>query len=496
MEACYRSGRIQFKRGLRGIFRKRLLKRNGVTTAPHMNGNLSRAASGAELKVGVVRIGRKRPGFDQQWNEVMSARCLEAIGALGHTVVGADALAIDDESMHRVLNAIRQADVDVLLVLQPSMGHGQLALTLAQNWADPVVLWPTPERQESEIVSSCSLVAHHLWASIFAQAGHAFEVVNGDAGDAGVRAQLAEALALCSGAARLRSSKIGLVGTHAPGFIDLAVDPFVLLEQTGVQVHPLSLPQFIDRVRDFEAAAAKSDMDGVLRQNLEREDSISEEDLLLGSKYVLAMKQLIEEEHLDALAVQCWPELPNVLGQWPYLAMSRLADQGEVIAMEGDCDGALTSLAGKLIGAGTGFITDWLEHDERTIHFWHPGMAAMSLQEPIGSNHGPRLAKHFNIQRPLVVDGQFRVGEPMTVARLWKSGGKYHVTAFEGQTIAPRRIVTGNAAHLECTGFNINEAFDDLIHEGLPHHVVLFYGNHAARFRKLARLMKLHWVAI
>jgi L-fucose isomerase-like protein len=450
----------------------------------------------AGLTVGVVRIGRKRPGFDQQWNEIMAARCLDALSALGHSVVGANALAIDDDSMHRVLENIRSAKVDVLVVLQPSMGHGQLALTLAQNWTQPVVLWPTPERQESELVSSCSLVAHHLWASIFAQAGQPFELVNGDANLPAVRSELAEALAVCSGASRMKTSKIGLVGTHAPGFIDLAVDPFVLREQTGVQVHPLSLPQFIDRVRDFDQAAAQADAETVKRWNLPGDDSISDDDLLLGSKYLLAMKQLITEERLDALAVQCWPELPNVLGQWPYLAMSRLADDGGVIAMEGDCDGALTSLAGKYIGAGIGFITDWLEHDENTIHFWHPGIAPISMLEPMGGNHGPKLANHFNIVRPLVVDGQFRVNEPMTVARFWKCCGKYHVTAFEGTTVPPRRIVTGNAAHLHCGKINVPEAFDQLIHEGLPHHVALFYGSHAARFRKLARLMKLHWVAI
>ena len=53
------------------------------------------------------------------------------------------------------------------------------------------------------------------------------------------------------------------------------------------------------------------------------------------------MKELIEEQ-LDAPAMQEWPELPNVLGQWPYLAMSRLQDDGFPLSMEGDVDAAIT----------------------------------------------------------------------------------------------------------------------------------------------------------
>ena len=68
-------------------------------------------------------------------------------------------------------------------MLQPSMGHGQLALTVAQQWPDPVVLWATPERPGDGKVSSCSLVGQHLWGSSLRQAGHAFELVYGDPDD-------------------------------------------------------------------------------------------------------------------------------------------------------------------------------------------------------------------------------------------------------------------------------------------------------------------------
>src|SRR5207245_766512 len=134
----------------------------------------------------------------------------------------------------------------------------------------------------------------------------------------------------------------------------------------------------------------------------------------------LALRDLIAEEKLDGVTLQCWPELGSMLGQWPYLALTRLTALGVITGMEGDVDGTLTCLLGKLLDGGIGFITDWLEHDARTIHFWHGGVAPLPLCEPPDAPGGPRLARHFNIEQPMVVDAALKVDMPVTVARLWR----------------------------------------------------------------------------
>ena len=70
--------------------------------------------------------------------------------------------------------------VDALVVLQATMGDGRLAPTLAQLWPHPVILWATPENQHGDMISSCSLVGAHCWASGLRQMGHPFELVYGD----------------------------------------------------------------------------------------------------------------------------------------------------------------------------------------------------------------------------------------------------------------------------------------------------------------------------
>jgi L-fucose isomerase-like protein len=205
------------------------------------------------------------------------------------------------------------------------------------------------------------------------------------------------------------------------------------------------------------------------------------------------MKAVMREMSLEALALQCWPDLPNVLGQWPYLAVSRLTAEGEAVSIEGDVDGAIGGLLGRLSGIGPGFLSDWLEHDEDTIFFWHPGMAPLDMCNTLQGEDGPTLGGHFNGARPLVIDGPLRTGSAVTISRVWHCDGRYHFTAFEGQAVAPRRRVTGNSLLVQVDGGGVPERFDGLIHAGLPHHVTVHFGRHATMFRHFARLVGADW---
>ena len=448
-----------------------------------------------QAPIGVVIFGRKRPGFDQAWSAEIRERCRQTLDGLGYTTLGADRVVMDDEGVHALLTEIRAAGCRALIVIQPSLADGQYALAISQRWEYPVILWATPERPGDGKVSSCSLVGQNLWASILRQAGHPFELVYGDLEE--TRNALAQAVSLSAAVHSLRTAKIGVVGTHVPGFIDLAADPFLIRRTFGVQLQSLSLPQFIDRVQAIPAELVSGDLKRIRQLGLSGTEGsgaeLSDELLGVNARFYLAMQELMREGSLDALALQCWPELPNVLGQWPYFAVSRLSAEGHAISIEGDVDGAIGALTGRLLGIGPGFLTDWLEHDEKTIFFWHPGMAPLDMCNETGCPEEPRVGTHFNGARPFVVDGALKVGSDVTVSRMWRCDGRYHMTAFEGTAVPPRRHVTGNSVLVEVDGGEVPDRFDRLIHAGLPHHVTLHFGRHKATLRKLARMLGVVW---
>ena len=451
--------------------------------------------------IGVLVFGRKRPGFDQDWSREVRDHALATLAGLGFTAIGAEAAVFDDSTVHAALDQILSAGCRAVIVLQPSIADGQYAFTIAQRWAGPVILWTTPERPGDGKVSSCGLVGQHLFASIYRQANRSFDLVYGEPnGDLdATRDDLLRAIAISSAVVALRRAKVGLVGTHVPGFVDLAPDPFLIHKTFGLQLHSLSLPQFIERVGAIPAKAVTADIAETQKLSLPLSKPGEQPEaaayLTNTSRFYLAIRELMAEFSLDALALQCWPELPNMVGHWPYLAVSRISTEGTALSIEGDVDGAIGSLLGSLLGIGTGFLTDWLEHDSSTIFFWHPGMAPLDMCNQPGCDDGPTIGDHFNNVRPMVVDGPIRTGGPVTITRLWRCDGRYHMTAFEGHAIPPRRHVTGNSLLVDVAGGSVPMRFDHLIHAGMPHHVTIHFGSHAETFRRLARMLGIEWHA-
>jgi len=443
------------------------------------------------IRLGVLFLGRERPGFDPQWGSEMERKVKGFLESSPYQTFPQK--AVNDSSLREALTRCREEDYDALVVLQTTMSDGRLAPILAQQWENPLILWATPERPEGPMISSNSLVGTHIFASTLRQLRRPFEIVYGDPSETRVRDELHAAIRVSVAARYLKSAKLGLIGYHAPGFIDMHADPFDLNAAFGVQMHHFGLQELMDNAQALSEEAVREDVETVLGMGLPFE-GITAEDLPPNSRLYLAMRQMIEEESLDALAVREWPELPNVMGHWPYLAIVRLTMEVCPTAMEGDADGALSCLVGQMLGLGPAYLSDWLEHDRETITLWHMGNAPLDMCEPVGSQYGPQLAKHFNIPKPVVINANLKVGQPVTLFRLWRCDGRYLLMAHDAETVSPKRHLLGTNGLVKIEDRNGYEWFDALCHAGMPHHVAVFQGHHQKLLRRFARQANVEWV--
>jgi L-fucose isomerase-like protein len=446
------------------------------------------------VKLGLLFLGRKRPGFDPAWGARMEQQVRAAVASTVFEVVEPPEKVVDDPSLRRALDGFRQSGVETVVALQTTMADARMAPTLAQLWRDPILLWATPENPQGDLVSSCSLVGLHTWASILRQMDHPFELVYGHPDEEDTLTRLEGAVRIAATCRRLGNTRVGLVGGQAPGFFAMSADPFDVYRGLGVQVQSFSLTEFADVVDGFGEPQVQADVERVKALGLEHGDT-SDDDLPMASRLYLAMRHYFDEEACDALAVRCWPELPNVSGQWPYLGMARLAEQGRAIACEGDVDGALNALIGEELGLGRCYLSDWLEHDAETITFWHGGAAPWSLCPESRQPGAPRIARHFNSGKPAVVDAVIRPGLPVTICRFWRRQGRYRATACEGETLQPRRELKGTHALVRLDDRDPRGWFDELCHQGMPHHVAVFAGHHCDLLRRFARCAGIEWLA-
>jgi len=443
----------------------------------------------AITKVGVVFLGRRRPGFDMAWGRRMEERVRESLARGGFDFFEPSEKAIDDASLRRGMAECAARKVEAMVLLQTTMGDARLSQTLAQLWPDPLILWATPEKPDGDMISSCSLVGAHCWAAVLRQMGHAFEVVYGDPDAAETQKQFSEAVRLAVTVRRLKNLRLGVIGGQAPGFFTLADDPFLIHRTMGAQVQSFSLIDFTNAANDISAEAVAADVATVKSLGLAHKDT-TDDDLPVSSRLYLAINSFFVNENLDALTIREWPEMPNVFGQWPYFALARLVEDGRAIGIEGDVDGALGAWLVESLGLGRCYLSDWLEHDAKTITLWHGGAAPMSLCEPVGQPGGPQIAKHFNVKKPAVMEATLRAGMPVTLYRFWHCDGKYLFSAREGETLRPRRhlMATNGLARMNC---NPAEWFEELCHAGMPHHVAVVQGHHAAFLQRVARALKM-----
>ncbi len=447
----------------------------------------------ARCKLGVIVFGRKRPGFDPEWGAAMTRRVRDALAATEFDIVEPPDTVVDDTSLCRALTAFEGAGVDALVALQTTMADARMAPTLHQRWCDPVILWATPENPKGDMISSCSLVGAHNWGSILRHLNHPFEIVCGDPQDQAVIADLAHAARIAQTVRKLRLAKVGVVAGTAPGFFAMAADAPAMTRRLGPQVQTVSLQQYADVVQAVSEDDIASDVARVTALGLPHKDT-SDDDLPTASRLYLAFRQLMHDEAIDALAVRCWPEMPNVFGQWPYLGMTRLAEQGVAISMEGDADGAVGALIAESLGMGRCYISDWLEHDEKTITLWHAGNLPFALSHPIGHERGPTIAKHFNFPRPAVVESTLKPDRPVTIFRLWHCDGRYLMTACDAETIEPRRHLMGTNGLVRLTDRAPHDWLIELCHAGMPHHVSVCRGHHVSLLKQFARVMGIEWI--
>lgn len=466
-----------------------------IPTPPHHSHS---AVPNARPHLFVITLGRARPGFDQEWSARMIARCHAHLAAHYHATLESETVK-SPTRLQQLLVSVEAGRADALVFLQPSIADGILINPIAQYAAQkPLLFWATPERPDGNIVSSNSLVGVHLFISTLAQYGGVSGFVYGDPEEAGVQRELAREVGVLAAVSATRRARIGLIGAHAPGFIDLHVDPRHLSAQTGATLEQLTMHQFFEAMSAVSRAELEEYSDRLRERALPMRDIAPAEQaamLQMQARYWAAYCGVMRAQSWDTLALRCWPDLPQKYGCWPYLAVSMMLSDGEAVAIEGDVDAALSTMAARYLAPGAVYLSDWLAHDERAVVLWHGGAIDPALcVSDSSSPHRVHIAPHFNSKTPAVIEGDLQAGLRVTLWRVWQSRGCYYSTALEGETTPPIQHFRGTTARIECARDNPHEWLRQRLRHAMPHHVLMLIGHRTHELAAYAHHMGWEWV--
>jgi L-fucose isomerase len=321
-----------------------------------------------------------------------------------------------------------------------------------------------------------------------------------------------------SAVAQLRGQVFGMFGGRSLGIDTGTMDPMQWRRQFGVDVEHIDQLEIIRRaglieqehtakmVAWMEEKMGAVNYDGV---------KLTPEKLSFQSQCYLATRQLINERHLDFVAIKCMPDMTNhyvpqcisaALLPGPYDADG---EQKPIpMSCEADGDGALTMQILNLVSGGQPTLFGDLSYlDEENLTIYIPNCGAMCSwfagrsAKPEENLSRIELRPSFRPAGGATVYFKAAPG-PVTLARLSRRAGEYVMVIFTGEAIDPspeayQEFVKARGSHQLPTMFvHAKLNFDELIDEFGANHISGVAGFHVDELVHVCKLLNIKPVVL
>lgn len=374
--------------------------------------------------------------------------------------------------------------LDALCILPGNFTLDHIMPLLAEAVGLPTLLWGLPTLE-----AWGALVAIQQTLFPFKELGLRYRFVTGRLEDGRVWQRALPFLRACALQQRVRGMRMGLMGWRAQGMSDVIFDEIVLRQRFGVQLVNIGMTRYS---RTF-AAVAEEDVDTTWRKMSVGFDTahLPNEVAWHGVRSYLAMKQIVAEENLQAVTMECFHDH---LGE-PCLGFSTLNDEGIAAPCENDVLSAIVMRAGQILSGEPAFHSDIIEADyeENSAVLHHCGNLPQRLVaedrtpvlRPIREDVGPG-AKGPTIQATMRP-------RPVTAVNLVGGSHTLRMCALEGETLPYRTELPGSGAKV-AFAFSLAEALEQLGNQGYGHHFALASGHIGRELAEWCALLDIPYV--
>lgn len=296
-------------------------------------------------------------------------------------------------------------------------------------------------------------------------------------GEDGFVAALEEFGRVCRAVDGVRGAVYGQVGPRPADFETCAFDELSLLRQFGTRVVPIPLSTLFShaayapekRVRevyaDMEAGADRS--------------AVSDLDLAKMARIEVVLSDLVEENGLTGIGIQCWTSFQEDFGVSPCFVMARLTDRGIPCACEVDIHGTLSMHLLSLVAGSPAGLADWNNRhykEPNAFSAWHCGVFPLSLSSGVkrlglhdilAASTGSPEGKYGTIQ--------FTADEgPVTLARVTEHPyDTWPVLVAEGEVVDLPGEPPGSHGWVRVADLDL--LYGEIL-RGFPHHVAIARG--------------------
>jgi L-fucose isomerase-like protein len=281
-------------------------------------------------------------------------------------------------------------------------------------------------------------------------------------------------IAVCRVVNGIRSARYGQVGARPNAFWTCRYDEKALQELGPTSV-TLDLSEVIGQVQRMKTGAAVKRVMTDISKTVDT-SGVEEGTLEKIAKLEIVLKDFVQAEQLDGLAIQCWTSIQENLGICSCCTMGRLGDRGIPCACEADIMGCLSMHALLLASGGPSCLADWnnLHNEDPELvncwhcgvfpHSWAKGKPVMGCHEIVAGDVGRENA--MGVVEFVMQDG------PVTMLRCTQDNqGAFKAALIQG-VVEPNEATTfGAYGWVRMPDFQ--RFYKNILLRHFPHHVAM-----------------------
>jgi L-fucose isomerase-like protein len=273
----------------------------------------------------------------------------------------------------------------------------------------------------------------------------------------------------------LRKVRIGAVGARPTAFNTVRYSE-KLLQRNGISVTTVDLSEILGNANKLTAD------DKSVKEKLEKIHAYTNTGLTPPDKLVqiakldVVLADFMEENSLDATAIQCWTSIQKNYGCNVCTSMSMMSENMLPSACEVDVTGTLTMYAMQLASGSPSALVDWNNNyadDDSKCVLFHCGNWAKSFLPDIMISTAPILGTSVGTENTYgALDGR-TPAMPLTYGRISTDDCKGIIKAYvgEGELTNDALNTFGNRAVAQIS--NLQGLMNHVCRNGFEHHVVM-----------------------
>ncbi len=289
------------------------------------------------------------------------------------------------------------------------------------------------------------------------------------------RADLERFLGVCRVVKGLRGLRLGAVGAR-PGAFNTVRYSEKILERHGISVTTVDLSEFLARAEKL--APSHEGVSGKLAEiaGYAPAPGVPEEKLLQMARLGVILDEWMDENAIEATAIQCWTSVQENFGCNVCTLMSMMSERFMPSACEVDVTGVLTMVAMQLASMSPSALVDWNNNygqdDDKCVLF-HCGNWAKTFLPDIKIANAPILGSILGVDNTYgALDGRTPAG-PLTYGRLTTDDNTGTIRAYvgEGHLTNDELKTFGNRAVAQVP--QLQRLMRHVCSQGFEHHVVM-----------------------